>query len=129
MSALNPKCYLKGGPGPKARALRISDSEILEISDSQNLGNSDSQILIFSDSQIIRISDSQNLRFRIPCCRNAKCPGAQNGSPWLATGSQWVEMNRTAPRKLLRYLPGPRVRQTNLEHPGYMAKLPIYRPW
>ena len=40
--------------------------------------------------------------------QNVKCPGARNGSPWLATGSRWVEMNRTASRKLFRHLPGPK---------------------
>ena len=36
------------------------------------------------------------------------CPGARNGSPWLATGSRWVEKNRTGSRKPFRHLPGPK---------------------
>ena len=62
--------------------------------------------LTVSDSQILRISDSQILR--TTTCRNVECLGARNGSPWLATGSRWVEMNRTASRKLFRHLPGSR---------------------
>ena len=37
---------------------------------------------------------------------NGRCSGARNGSPWLGTGSRWVEMNRTASRKPLGHLPG-----------------------
>ena len=64
-------------------------------------------------------------RFFVVSWQNKKrmfeCPGGRNGSPWLAMGSRWVEMNRTASRKLFRHLPGSRTAR-NQENPGEIRK-------